>query len=116
MKIAIEFGDNDFHSTWLGVLKAFNESYKYNLGSHKEIDISDKKWLVKVFNKLSAGFYLLRQRGTEWENMENYLSIDVDNIFINEEVDELTQKNNNHEVFILNTDLDYENNECVYSN
>lgn len=115
MKIAIIFGDNDYHSTFRGVLYALHGAYKYNLGSHKEDNFNDKDYVLDMINELSLGCNIA------WQNShnpdKNYLKITEDRLLLNEEVDKYLQENsdNNYATYVLDTDLDYENNDPIYS-
>lgn len=123
MKIAIKFGDNDFWSTFHGVLNVINEAYIYKLGSHDEIDVTDKERLCKMINELSFGCYITRQNGNrgydENEHTREYLKITTEKIYVNEEVTQLiidyTGGNGNGDISILDTDLNFNNNNPIYS-
>jgi hypothetical protein len=54
MKIAIQFGDNDFGSCFLGVLKTLLNAYRYT-----ETLPTDKEILCNIINELSTPCYLL---------------------------------------------------------
>lgn len=134
MKIAIIFGDNDFHSTFRGVLRTLLDAYNYRLGSHHELPL-DKSSLLRIINESSIGHYLSYQLNTwptlglkanppeqDWinhiEHIRKWLHINEEKLLINEEVDEYLKnvdaENLNASTFILNTDLDHENNEPIY--
>lgn len=123
MKLAIKFGDNDFTSTFEGVLKAFNEAYIHNEGSHKELDYTNKKNIAYIINNMSYAFFLMRQHKIPHfpitaQNTINYLQITEEQIYVDDEVDTLLYKtgnNRNYEIFILDTDLNYDNNSPVYA-
>ena len=123
MKIGIKFGDNDFHSTFTGVLIALNESIIYNEGSHGEVKIiSENREIITSFiNELSYGMYMIRQsnNGIPSEHIREYLKITSNKVFINDEVTTMISEynksgGNNGDFFILDTELDYENNSPVY--
>ena len=135
MKIAIKFGDNDFHATFLGVLKTLLEIWEYRRGSHYELT-TDKPALVEMINELSLGHYLARQltkshfghnvtpteqkRTEHIEHIRKYLKITEEKLMVDGEVDRylkdtLENNNFNSSTFILDTDLDHENNAAVYS-
>ena len=112
MKIGIIFKDNDFHNTFFGVLKVLHESWK-----HTDRIQNDKKQLCLIINNLSPACYALFQNNhSEMFKSEDrsYLYISPDKILLNEEVDEYLSKTswNNHQTFILDTDL---HNNNIYS-
>jgi len=118
MKIAIKFGDNDFSSTFIGVLETIFEIYKYN-----EVEPT-KKQLVKLINEISYGIYIARQHDYKGEvnhftaqERKIYLRINESKILIGKEVDDYLNADVffNSETFILDTDLDYEGNSATYS-
>lgn len=87
--IGIRFPDNDFHNTITAFLECLRftglESYEgyQNNGLNKEK-------IVELFNKSAAGLYWLCQNRLRYTN-ENfdpikYLTISVDNVFLDEEV------------------------------
>jgi hypothetical protein len=116
MKIAINFGDNDFYSVWEGVLKVFYGSYKYAEGTRHQIDIHNKEKLAKIFSQLAPGIYALIQSGTISKPSIGYLTLKPEDIFINEEVDLLVESAClNRDISILDTNLDYPNNKCIYT-
>ena len=118
MKIGIEFSDNDFHATFMGVLAALNNVHDYYSG---EWNI-DKDQLAKIINELSYGCYLAFQPGIEQESnskyLREYLKIKSSNIYFNEEIDDYINKYDNclnHEFYVLDTDLNYPGNYPIYS-
>lgn len=131
MKIAIKFGDNDFHSTFRAVLEVLHSSFKYN-GSLP----MDKEKLCFMINTLSPILYLTHQNtyaynglekvtnaskteeNEEYQNTKKYLQITPDRILLNNEVTEYCKEvgfSDNSETYILDTDLDFVNNEAIYS-
>jgi hypothetical protein len=129
MKIAITIRDNDFWSTYCGVLTILNDVYKTNLGSRDEWDMTNKEvfkdMLMTKIDEISYGCYLLYQNGSPQESLRDYLNLRKQKmpfpaLYINEEVDEMLAAGGpygwtNGDVFILDTDLDYPNNECIYT-
>lgn len=121
-KIAIKFGDNDFHSTFKGVLAMLFDAFKYQ-GELPE----DKQKLCFIINKLSPIAYITHQNTWEYNGLENatgftteqneeytriekYLQITPDRILLNKEVDKLIEEGNeihcfNCEIFVLDTSL-----------
>jgi hypothetical protein len=124
MKIAITIRDNDFWSTYTSVLKIINQAYKWRLDSNEELDVTDRESLITMIDELSYGCYLSFQHGKPSESTRKYLKLrdntsKLQQLYINEEVDEMIKNGGpngwfNGDVFILDTDLDYPNNECVY--
>jgi hypothetical protein len=121
MKIAIKFGDNDFYNCFTGVLKTLLEAYKWN----DRLPIK-KAELCKAINEISYGCYLLFQNqfsyneeksGELCQRTKDYLQIKPSQILINEEVDAYIKSDAfmNSETFILDTDLDYEGNNPIYT-
>lgn len=122
MKIAIKFRDNDFHSTFRGVLAVLFDAYKYDTLP------TDKVKLCWMINSLSPIIYVTHQN--QWksndlqiglventntnrgfERMKSYLQITLESIFIDDEVDNLISSGDS-DVYILDTKL-YSNN--IYS-
>ena len=64
MKIAIVFGDNDYHSTFRGVLYALEGAYKYNLGCVTEKNFNNKEYILRMINELSPGCYMTWQNNS----------------------------------------------------
>lgn len=102
-KLAINFGDNDYHRTFKSILDTIALSYLNN-GS---LDFT-KEQITFIINELSYGMYLLHQNRFKYEvdDSSEYLTIIVEMVHINEEVDSLidditTKDNGNHQVFIL---------------
>ena len=122
MKIAIKFGDNDFYNCFTGVLRTLLEAYKWNDRLPK-----DKKQLSIIINEISYGCYLAFQNQFSYneekklndicERTKEYLQIKPSQILINEEVDAYLKSDEfmNSETFILDTDLDYEGNNPIYT-
>ena len=120
MKVAIKFGDNDFHGTFIGVLEFIFNTYKYN----EVIPTTDE--LVDIINEVSFGIYKARQNDYKNEsnhfisqNIKDYLKIDSSQILLNKEVDyyikSMGADSDNGETFILDTDLDFPGNKVTYS-
>lgn len=121
MKIAIKFGDNDFYNCFYGVLETIKNAREWN----KKVT-EDKELLCKIINEISYGTYLLYQNSFEYdkeksgelcERTKKYLQITPAQILLNEEVTEYLKENNwgNSETYIFNSDLDYENNNPIFS-
>lgn len=121
MKIAIKFGDNDFYNCFYGVLETIKNARKWN-----EKVTEDKELLCKIINEISYGTYLLYQNSFEYneeksgelcERTRKYLQITPDQILLNEEVTEYLKESDwdNSETYIFNSDLDYENNNPIFS-
>ena len=127
MKIAIRFGDNDFHSTFFGVLKTINEGLKYNSGCYDELKIEAneqiRETLTIIINELSLGCYLSWQHGNriitddKRKYYKEYLTITKNLVYINEEVDSFMSEHSDHNgaFFVLDSNLDHKNNEPIYS-
>lgn len=121
MKIAIKYGDNDFYNCFTGVLKTILEAYKWQGGM-----VLDKARLCIIINEISYGCYLLFQNQFSYneeksgeinKRTKDYLQIKPSQILINEEVKAYLESDEfmNSETFILDTDLDYEGNNPVYT-
>lgn len=124
VKIAIRFGDNDFHSTWKGVLETFAQAFMY---SATDI-MKDKEAVVEAINKLSYPcFFLFQHRWDidpeydKWqdireEHYKDYLTVTADRVMINEEVDKYKAETewNNSETFVLEYD-EYNRQHYIYS-
>lgn len=121
MKIAIKFGDNDFYNTFKGVLETLNGAYKWT----DRLPVK-KAELCKMINEISYGCYLLYQnqfsyndekQGEVCERTKRYLQITPEKILIDKEVDEYlaTVEWDNSETFILDTDLNFPNNNPIYT-
>lgn len=125
MKIAIRFKDNDFFRTWEGVLRVFLEKYRFT----GELNFT-KEQIFKICNEISLGIHMVQQN-THGEqndkyqkmylvNTKKYLKLTIDRIYVNEEVDEIINRNSKNSFLdsnfhILDTDLDYENNYPIYT-
>jgi hypothetical protein len=111
MKIAIKFGDNDFGNCFLGVLKTLLSAYR-----HTETLPTDKIALCNIVNGLSSSCYLLFQDDKLEDRTKEYLQIKPSDLLINEEVDEYSKLTGQHnsDTYVLDTDLDYNNNNAVY--
>ncbi len=119
LKIAIDFHDNDFSSTFLGVLEAINEAYIYTQGC-EQLDYRNKTLLVDIINALSTPFYNMRQTccPSGKYDSKDYLLIKEKNLYVYEEVDALLIKEKgigNGEIYVLDTNLNHPNNSAVYS-
>jgi hypothetical protein len=121
MKIAIKFGDNDFYNSFTGVLKTLLEAYKW-----QDKLPEDKEKLCKIINEISYGCYLLFQNQFSYNEEKSgelclrtkeYLQIKSSQILINKEVNEYLTSDAffNSETFILDTDLNYEGNNPIYT-
>lgn len=102
MKIAIKFGDNDFHATFRGVLWFILIGWKYN-----RVELTKAEYL-NIINECSATAYKLFQNPLCLESTKEYLQIEIGQVFLNEEVDEVLKSdmmNWNHDCFILDTDI-----------
>ena len=119
MKIAIKFGDNDFYNTFEGVLQTLNAAFKWYGKLPK-----DKGKLCVVINNISYGCYLLFQNqfdyneemsGLECNRTKLYVQIKESMLFVDDELKDIDWSNTNGDIFVLDTDLDYENNKPTYS-
>ncbi len=124
-KIAIRFGDNDFHSTWTGVLETIAQSFIYG-----DEDITkDKAALIKALNQLAYPCYFVFQYRWDLEGKSNstykeinedyyrkYLNIEADRVYLNEEVDKYEKETdwNNGETFVLEYNS-YHGSYTIYS-
>lgn len=92
-KIGIKFGDNDFHSTFTGVLSIFKEAYIYN----SDMNFT-KEQILELINRLSYTSYIMFQNEFRYNeeidgefhdngHTDNYLKIESRHLHINEEVD-----------------------------
>ena len=117
MKIAIKFINNDFGNTFLGVLQTLLNAYR-----HTGMLPPSKSELTFMINSLSAPCYVLFQNEkithnmTEYIHTKEYLQIEEKDLLIDKEVDEysLLTGHHNHSTFVLDTDLDYEDNSPIY--
>lgn len=127
-KIAIRFSDNDFHCTFINVLKVIGESFKYN-----DIAISKERFVALV-NKMSPVIYTAFQNtftyndfekfnseslddNEHYTHIESYLKISTKNVLYDKEVDDyydLRQGWSNSETFVLEFYKD-KNNELDFS-
>ena len=99
--IGIHFPDNDFRNA----IRGFLENFK-----NVTLDFS-KEDICKIYNEMIYGCYLLYQRGIDTTNTKNYLEININQIFFNEEVlQKISENNTNHDFHYL--DL-YSN--CIYT-
>tara|TARA_R110000737_G_scaffold114686_1_gene147611 strand:+ start:49 stop:441 length:393 start_codon:yes stop_codon:yes gene_type:complete len=129
MKIAIKYGDNDFHSTFLGVLATLRDAYGF--GGNENLTES-KENLTFIINELSLGIYMSHQNHFKYTNGQTmydhieqarkYLKILESDILVEDEVTHYLIANSvdgdNGETFILDTDLidvDYPGQYTTYS-
>lgn len=113
MKIAITFGDKSFKKTFAPVLETLLAAYNTTGNLPTE-----KKELCNIINHLSFGHFLIFQPDALRPTTEKYLKIEPYQVLVNHEVDkyiEECQGWDNHDTFVLDTDLDHTNNEPVYS-
>lgn len=109
LKLSIRFGDNDFNSTFLNLLKHLGTAYKEN-----RIEYTLEQY-VEIINKLSLGFYLLHQNNfryncseAEISHIEKYLKITKEMLSFDNKIEW-----DNSETFNLYSD---EHTLLVYSN
>lgn len=121
MKIAIKFGDNDFHSTWFPIMETLKSAYDYN----GELPQTKEELLI-IINNLSCGFYLAFQNQFKYNDEKNleishtkkYLILTEEELLLNDEVDNYLKSLepfggiDNSSTFILDTEL-YNNNVYV---
>lgn len=109
MKIAINFGDNDFHRTFFGVLSVFLHMHRQGIHIKKETALN-------VVNEISFGVHMATGDAYD-DNTREYLKITADEIFIGEEVDAFLASGYcfDYGCFILDTNLDYPGNKPIYS-
>lgn len=117
MRIAIKFGNNDFHATFKGVLAVLLDGFEY-----RENLPSSKKELIVIINEIIVGVYLSHQNQFESsisektmtehiEHIRKYLKIEEKHILLNEEVQQHINKVLKvaefgfGDVYILDTDL-----------
>jgi hypothetical protein len=112
MKIAIKFGDNDFTSCFFGVLNTLLNAYRYT-----ETLPNDKDVLCNIINELSKPCYVLFQNDMLTESTKEYIQINTTNLLINDEVDEYSKLTDEHnaDTYVLDTDLDFDGSNAVYS-
>jgi hypothetical protein len=122
-KIAIRFGDNDFHDTFYGVAESM-----FSMWKHTDYLPKDKSKLAFLINGLSPIMYVGRdncwkyngletangnetERNEHYTHIKQYLQLTENKILIDEEVDEFVSKTDwdNHETYILDTTLDTNN-------
>lgn len=123
MKIAILFGDNDFYFTFTGVLQTLLNATKVG---HTALPMEKDK-LAIIINELSLGIYLshqnqFRYKGSDSmedhiEHIRKYLKIEAKDILVGDEVQKYLMETewNNGDTFVLDTDLDFNNNNPIYS-
>lgn len=111
MKIAIHFGDNDFHSCFCGILRTLLNAYRYT-----EQLPNNKTILKNIINNMSESHYLLFQHDSIAEHTREYIKISEEDILIDNEVDEYSKLTSQHnsDTYVLNTELDYDGNSAVY--
>ena len=83
--IGINFGDNDFYHTFIPLLKA----YRHRLEDNDEMPSREK--ILEDINAMSFIFYKVFQNRGEYEvgdHMEEYLKINMHQLYINEGVDQ----------------------------
>lgn len=86
--IGIRFSDNDFGVTVHHWLEQFVQVMTYRRG----VEEYNKEKIVEIYNKTIGSFYLMYQADDnkdeeEIKRITNYLQIELDQVFLNEEVD-----------------------------
>lgn len=109
MIVAIRIGDNDFWSTYEGVLRILLDAHRWGT-----LDLTDKKRVIEMINLLVQPCYLLFQGvGDHTE----YLSVTEDSMLWSyediQQIDKLYGFNG--DVHVLDTDLDFDGNNPVYT-
>tara|TARA_R110000868_G_scaffold14426_3_gene67144 strand:+ start:9744 stop:10109 length:366 start_codon:yes stop_codon:yes gene_type:complete len=96
-QLAIKFKDNDFHSTFTGVLGILKDVmyYRESEKASFEHNLRDKQWLADVINSLSPIAYQLYQSNDmNKRESDDYLMIDASNIYLDKEVAEFIEQHN----------------------
>jgi len=107
--LAINFGDNDFHSACSCLLKMLKVAHEH---SDNFQNLTDKTKLCFIINQMLFGAYVSCQNVFEYNGLENmdadyishmkeYLTVEPKNILINDEADFKIMHRNNGEVFYI---------------
>ena len=100
MKIGIYFGDNDFWRTVTSFLDLLEEGKDNH---HRGLTLEErytKERILYLFNESANVIYLIKQNGfcynldSKIDGLKEYLTIDIKDIYINEEVDEMNKQDN----------------------
>jgi hypothetical protein len=119
MKLAIIFHDNDFMNTFRGIMKTFLEYYRFE----QEWNFT-KEQIFDIINSTIYSHYLLYQNTRndsieELKHTKHYLEtlLKIEDILINKEVDKYIKNTtwNSSETIILDTYIDYSENNPIYS-
>lgn len=96
-QLGIRFKDNDFHSTFMGLLSILGDVYEWrgDETSEKRVfnNTTSKFILATIINDLSLIAYRLYQahdidEDFDDEHYKSYLEIGIDNIYLDKEVQE----------------------------
>lgn len=119
-KIGIEFGDNDFHSCFTGVLEVLYNTSKSSESNESRGSFEDltKEQICIIVNQISYGMYLLYQNKFTYnieknnvvdESLIEYLKIKPESILFDKEVDEYANSGKflNGEAFFVDLNTGY---------
>lgn len=90
MRIGINFGDNDFGSTFGPIMKIIIDAVEYNKSLEKKLT---KENISQLVNGLSLSAYKMFQYTWDYDDggdkhIGKYLKIKPEDIYLNEEIDE----------------------------
>lgn len=109
MRIAINFGDNDFYNTLMPFIKIIMDAVQWNPYLEQKLT---KEHIVELFNNMAFSLYRMFQNSWEHsidyeESTEKHLKINVNDVYIGDEIDEKFKTVNswaNHAFFYVDTD------------
>lgn len=89
MLIAIRFGDNDFHKTFMGLMETLNNVVNTRQKNGEDLP-EDKERLLEIVNELTYGMYLAFQKrdsSPAGNKLRSYLQVRPYQLFLGEEVE-----------------------------
>lgn len=96
-KLGIRFGDNDFYYTCTAFMKMLlPDDFTHHLAGDVKFT---KAQIVELFNNMASSLYLLKQNAWRYElapNIDAYLKITEDHVYLDDEVDKFTAENSNY--------------------
>lgn len=95
-QFGVKFGDNDFYNTFAKLLPDIAESI-----FHRRDGIISKLELCKLINLGITGYYYVNQnplvyKMTDWYNTLDYLKVKEEQIYIDEELNDLLKDKSYH--------------------
>lgn len=130
MRVAVRFSDNDFGGVWWATMRALNDIYLQEGEDGDELFENfktNRPKLELILDHLAFTMYVLHNRHAKLESLESrakyfdYLSKDSKHparvnrtLLFDEEIDACAVRYGGEDIYVIDTDLNYENNDPVY--